>query len=111
MAKRVVSIKTILKMSKASAGKQKSEAHKLAISKSKQGSKHPKSKLTEAQVVSIKHLFSSNQMTQKELAAMFKVNASTISSIVVGKSWTHVQLGDFAVPDFEIHEVIERSGI
>ena len=52
--------------------------------------RHGASKLTHTQVKSIRWLYKHNHFNQKELAAIFKVNRRTISSIVNFKHFKYV---------------------
>lgn len=52
------------------------------------GERNPKSKLTEEDVWQIRTLF--HLCSRKDLAVVFGVNASTVSSIGLGKTWKHL---------------------
>jgi len=60
-----------------------------AENRSHKGSKHGMAKLSEKLVKTLKKLLDLG-MSQKQAAELFEVSASTISSIVTGKTWTHV---------------------
>ncbi|MGQ2984872.1 HNH endonuclease [Flavobacterium sp.] len=61
----------------------------IAENRSHKGSKHGMSKLTERLVKAIKGLADMG-ITQKQIADLYEVSASTISSIITGKTWNHV---------------------
>ena len=48
------------------------------------------SKLTTAQVIEIKRLVHSNELSKTAIANMFGVSCETISAIAIGKSWKHI---------------------
>jgi hypothetical protein len=54
------------------------------------GEKHSQSKLTEIQVLEIRELYPKSNLTQKEFAKNYNVDASLISIIVNRKRWTHI---------------------
>lgn len=56
----------------------------------KRGIKHYLSKLTEADVRSIRELIA-RRISYREIAEMFGVKATTIASIAYGRSWKHVR--------------------
>lgn len=60
-----------------------------AENRSHKGSKHGMAKLSERLVKAIKKL-SERGFTQKDIADLYEVSASTISSIITGKTWSHV---------------------
>jgi len=53
------------------------------------GERNPQAKLTEEQVVEIRHLCASG-LLQREVAALFGITQTTVSGIVQGKKWKHV---------------------
>ena len=53
------------------------------------GSSHPKTKLTEADVIEIRRLYESGERP-KQLALLFDLPASTVSNIVARRSWAYV---------------------
>lgn len=55
-----------------------------------EGSKHPKSKLTENDVKYIRANYKPHKVTLKELAKKFDVDLTTVSDIVRRKTWTHI---------------------
>jgi len=55
------------------------------------GSNRPFAKLKENQVSLIKDIYRGGELKIVEIAYMFGVSASTISLIIHGKSWKHVQ--------------------
>jgi hypothetical protein len=68
-------------------------AHKigLRVARDMQGEKHPSHKLTDSDINSIKNLLDSNAMYHWEIAAMYGVSRSLISSISRGESWKHLK--------------------
>lgn len=58
-----------------------------------------KSKLTEAQVLDIKTRYAAGGVLMKDLAAEFGVNKSTVTGVLNGRVWKHVQ------PDAGLHNV------
>ena len=54
------------------------------------GSKHPFSKLNEADVFEIRRLWETGDVKQKVLARVFDVTSNNISLIVTRKSWAHI---------------------
>ena len=54
------------------------------------GEKNPMAKLTEKQVLQIKKLLSDGILKQKEIAEIYGVESSRISSINKNKSWKHL---------------------
>lgn len=54
------------------------------------GSNHHNSKLLESDVLDIRKKYKSTEYTQKELAIMFNVEPSNISSIIRMKAWKHI---------------------
>ncbi|KAF2520059.1 hypothetical protein E0W68_02225 [Flavobacterium salilacus subsp. salilacus] len=61
--------------------------------RSHKGEAHPKSKLSNSKVKLIRALLAEHKDdvgTQKKLAAMFEVSASSISSIIRRKTWAHI---------------------
>ena len=54
------------------------------------GSKHPISKLTEIDIPKIIE-FSSQGISQRKIASMFKINQTTIWKIIHGLAWPHVK--------------------
>ena len=55
------------------------------------GSKHHQSKLTEEDISEIRRLLNEGNLLQKEIAEMFGVHVDTISSIKLGKTWSHIK--------------------
>jgi hypothetical protein len=49
------------------------------------GERHPRAKLTDAQTVEIRKLYSTGRFTQAELGTQYGVHLSTISNVVRGK--------------------------
>ncbi len=60
-----------------------------AENRSHKGSAHGMAKLSEKLVKAIKKLVAKG-FTQKDIADLYEVSASTISSIITGRTWTHV---------------------
>jgi DNA-binding NarL/FixJ family response regulator len=60
-----------------------------AENRSHKGSSHGMSKLTEKLVKAIKKLVEMG-ISQKQIADLYEVSASTISGIIAGKTWQHV---------------------
>lgn len=54
------------------------------------GSKNGQSRLTEAEVISIRTRYAQTEVRLRELAEEFGVSASTLSLIVKGRAWAHV---------------------
>jgi hypothetical protein len=57
-----------------------------------QGEKNGFSKLTEFQVIQIKHLLADGKVTQKTIASQFNVSKHTIKDIKLGRRWRHLNL-------------------
>lgn len=56
-----------------------------------QGEKSNAAKLTESSVLEIRKLYATGKYTQRQLGKMFGVTNVSISSIVLGKTWKHVE--------------------
>lgn len=54
------------------------------------GSKNGFAILNEIKVMEIKRLLAETNLTRREIAAMFGVHISTITSIKIGQSWKHI---------------------
>lgn len=54
------------------------------------GSKNPRAKLTEKQILEIRQLHDSNKMKNKELSKKFNTPISTIEKIVGRDTWKHI---------------------
>lgn len=65
--------------------------HKTNLIKAR-GSKSGLSKLNEPQVKIIKYLLKEGYLTQKEIAKIFYVSATTISDINTNKTWKHITI-------------------
>ena len=63
-------------------------ANRIGLRSPQQGSKHGMSKLTETIVQEIRTF--TRYITNKELAKVYNVSSSTISSVRHGNSWRHV---------------------
>lgn len=50
--------------------------------------KHPQAKLTENLIESVKNLYTLDGLTQRQIAFKLKVNPSTISRVLAGKTWS-----------------------
>lgn len=57
---------------------------------SRLGTNNTSVKLTEEQVLEIRHLYSTNTCTQNYLALIYNISRENISAIVRGKSWVHL---------------------
>jgi len=71
-------------------GKKLSIETKDKISNSAKGSNNPSSKLTEEDILEIRNLVQTNQLTRKEISEKFKINYSTVNKIVQRKLWSHI---------------------
>jgi len=60
------------------------------LQKAIKGSKHVNSKLTEEQVLEIRNLYKTGEISQRVLAKIFGVDNSLISYIINRKRWTHI---------------------
>ena len=60
------------------------------LQKANKGSKHVNSKLTEEQVLEIRNLYKTGEISQRVLAKIFGVDNSLISYIINRKTWTHI---------------------
>ena len=78
------------KLSIANLGKKHSDETKKKMSESHLKIINSNYKLTELQVIEIKKLITQH-MKNKDIAKLFNVNASTISDIKRGKSWSHIK--------------------
>jgi len=58
--------------------------------KDQRGEKNSSAAVTEAQVVEIRAIWASGALSQREIAAKYGITQSTISAIVVRKSWAHL---------------------
>ncbi len=54
------------------------------------GIKHPRSKLTEKQVLGIRKLYFNKKYNQYQLADLYNVCVQNINSIVLMKTWSHI---------------------
>lgn len=61
------------------------------LSDAKLGEKHNLSKTNDSEVREIRRLYKTGRYTQKELGKMFGLSRPNISSIVLRKTWTHVE--------------------
>jgi len=59
--------------------------------KAPRGNKHHNAKLTEIDIKGIKSLLISKHFTNTEIAKLFKISKSNISSISSNKTWAHVK--------------------
>jgi hypothetical protein len=62
------------------------------------GEKSIEAKITEADVYEIRRLYEAGKFTQLELGEIYDLNQATISSIVNGRSWKHLDLGAIKRP-------------
>jgi hypothetical protein len=62
----------------------------LIIPPDNKGSKNGRSKLIENDIIQIKKLYNERKITHKEIATMFDVTRSCISSIINNKAWRHI---------------------
>lgn len=58
--------------------------------KNRKGSKHPLSKLTEQNVRMIHYIYRTGLFLQREIAKMYDVTESNISSIIRRRTWCHI---------------------
>lgn len=65
-------------------------ANKESIDKFLRGENNPDSRLTNQQVLEIRNLYSTGKYFQRVLAEMFKVKQTTISLIILRKTWIHI---------------------
>ncbi len=65
-----------------------------AMSERYRGEGNPKAKLTEKDVVHIRHVLATTNLTHAEIGKMFNVSKGTISNINGGFTWKHVKAGD-----------------
>ena len=54
------------------------------------GSDHPSAKLSDEDVVEIRHLLSEGRMTNPKIANKFGITSSMVTCISSGKSWSHL---------------------
>jgi hypothetical protein len=66
-------------------------AYDLGITYAPKGENHPKSKLTDNDILFISELYKTKSFTQKEIGVIFNVNHSLISRVVRNKRWKHVK--------------------
>ena len=72
-------------------GKTHTEESLKKISERSKGQNHPRSLLTEKDVLEIRRLHKNKEYKQTEIAKMFNVKVRTIYSITRGDSWTHLK--------------------
>lgn len=58
--------------------------------KDQRGEKNASAVVTESQVAEIRAIWATRSLTQREIAEKFRITQSTISAIVLRKSWTHL---------------------
>lgn len=56
------------------------------------GAGHPRSKLTEGNVIDIRNLYTTTGQSHSQLGSQFNVSKRTIGRIVTGNGWKHVNL-------------------
>lgn len=66
------------------------------------GERHGRAKLTESQVTEIKSLCDSGESTQDQIAAMFGVQRTTVSSIACGRNWGYLTRVDDSFDSIEV---------
>jgi hypothetical protein len=71
-------------------GRMPSKRGKLNPMYGRVGHRHPRSKLTETQVRTIKRLYNQGSYTYKQLGEKFGVITATVSHIMNGRIWRHV---------------------
>lgn len=69
---------------------QHAHTHLSPKKKDQRGEKNSAAAVTAEQVVEIRSIWAARAMSQREIAARFGVTQSTISAIVVRKSWAHL---------------------
>jgi len=70
--------------------KEENAADKILHGTVPSGAKHPNSKLTEAQVINIRTLYSNGGYTFETLGQYYGVHLGTIHSIIHRKTWKHI---------------------
>lgn len=58
--------------------------------KDQRGAKNSAAAVTETQVLDIRSIWASRSLTQREIAARYQITQSTVSAIVLRKSWNHI---------------------
>ncbi len=81
------------KMSDYRMGKPMTEASKTKISEAMGGSKHPKAKLTEEEVIAIYKLSWRGDMKQREIAALYNTRQGEVAKIKQGITWSSLTNG------------------
>ncbi len=56
------------------------------------GEKHPMAKLTDEIVLEIRRIYAAGGVTQRALAVRFGLCGATVSQVVNGKRWTHLEI-------------------
>lgn len=64
-------------------------AYNIHLMQKPKGIKHPKAKLTEADVMEIKRLVKLG-ISQTEVSQQYNLHKTTINRIILGKAWSHV---------------------
>lgn len=54
------------------------------------GTEWPMAKLTDEDVINMRHTYARREMTQMQLAAKYAVRQATVSAIVLNKTWKHL---------------------
>lgn len=63
-------------------------------SSSRPGEQQWKATLSDADVIEIRHLYATQDITQRALAKLYGVHFGTISGVLNGKTWAHIPLAE-----------------
>ncbi|WP_366071320.1 HNH endonuclease signature motif containing protein [Nitrobacter sp.] len=69
---------------------QHSHTHLAPKKKDQRGEKNSAAAVTESQVIEIRTIWANRSLSQREIAAKYKITQSTVSAIVARKSWAHL---------------------
>jgi predicted XRE-type DNA-binding protein len=69
---------------------QHSHTHLSPKKKDQRGEKNSAAAVTEAQVLEIRAIWAAKALSQRDIAARFKITQSTVSAIVTRKSWAYL---------------------
>lgn len=69
---------------------QHSHTHLAPKKKDQRGEKNSSAAVTETQVLEIRSIWRASALSQREIAAKFNITQSTVSAIVLRKSWAHL---------------------